>query len=291
LAASRRPSLPSFLKLWWTNTRIRLLVVLMTFLGIIDGFFTSIWIERHGIAGEVNPLAKWLFGSELAIVWLVTNVFASFFCGVILASSCLILEEGKRRFVALLSSLLVAVRTLVDGFYAIYYFNLGFLGPIVLALGAVVFIASRNILTYGYLGSPFGLFVAPSKYLRDLRLILATARIVLVQLVQGRVDMQTLRSTEYVSNSSLAKRLRNTRLILWVATIVIAPTLTLSLIQLLTLVSGTQSLPRWLRSLGIVTAIQGQLFLVSFILIIIMLIVLFYAFSSIFEILAERRRE
>jgi len=263
----------------------------MAFLGIVDGFFTSIWLKRHGIEGEVNPLAKWLFESELAIVWLAANVFVSFFCGVILASSCLILKNGEKRFVVLLYSLLVAVRTLVDGFYAIYYFNLGFLGPIVLALGAVVFVASRNILTYGYLGSPFGLSVAPSKYLRDLRLILATARIVVVHLTQGRVDVQTLRSTEYVSNSSLAKRLRNTRLILWVATIVIAPILTLSLIQLLTLVSGTQSLPRWLRSLGIVTAIQGQLFLVSFILIIVMLIVLFYAFSSIFEILAERRRE
>jgi len=263
----------------------------MTFLGIIDGFFTSIWIERHGIAGEVNPLAKWLFGSELAIVWLVANVFVSFFCGVILASSCLILEDGKRRFVALLSSLLVAARTVVDGFYVIYYFSLGFLGPIVLALGAAVFIASRNILVYGYVGSPFALFDALSSYWRDLKLTVATARIALVQLAQGRADVQALRSTEYISKSSLAKSLRDRRLITWIAAIVIAPILTLCLIQLFSILSGAQSLPRWLRSLGIVTAIQGQLFLVSFTLIIIMLIVLFYAFSSIFEILAERRPE
>jgi len=263
----------------------------MTILGVVDGFFTSIWIERHGIEGEVNPLAKWLFGSELAIVWLLTNVLVSFFCGVILASSCLILENGKRRFVALLYSLLVAARTVVDGFYVIYYFGLGLLGPIVLALGAVVFIASRNILSYGYVGSLFGLFDALSNYWRDLRLTVATARIALVQLTQGRVDVQTSRSTDHVSKSNLAKRLRGGRLILWVAAIVIAPILTLSLIQLLTILSGTQSLPRWLRSLGIVTAIQGQLFLVSFILIIVMLIVLFYAFSSIFEILAETRRK
>jgi len=259
----------------------------MTFLGIVDGFFTSIWIGRHGIAGEVNPLATWLFGSGLAVIWLVSNVFISFFCGVILASSCLILENGKRRFVALLSSLLVAARTVVDGFYVIYYFGLGFLGPIVFALGAVVFIASRNILVYGYVGSPFGLFDALLNYWRDLRLTVASARIVLVQLAHARVDVQTLRSTEHGGKSNLAKKLRERRLILWVAAIVITPILTLSLIQVLTVLSGAQSLPRWLRSLGIVTAVQGQLFLVSFILIIVMLMVLFYAFSSIFEILAN----
>lgn len=261
----------------------------MAFLGVIDGFFTSVWIGRHGIAGEINPLATWLFGSELAIVWMVTNVFVSFFCGVILASSCLILENGKRRFVALLCSSLVASRTVVDGFYVIYYFGLGFLGPIVFALGAVVFIASRNILVYGYVGSFIGLLDALSNYWRDLRLTVATARIALVRLAQEPVKVETW-PTEHVGKSNLAK-LRDRRLILWVAVIVIAPILALSLIQVLTFLSGTQSLPRWLRSLGVVTAIQGQLFLVSFILIIAMLIVLFYAFSSIFEILAETRQK
>ena len=265
----------------------------MAILGVIDGFFTSIWIERHGIEGEVNPLARWLFGNELAIVWLVTNGFVSFFCGVILASSCLILENGKRRFVAFLSSLLVAARTVLDGFYIIYYFDLGFLGPIVLALGVVLFFASRKILVYGFVGRPLGILDSISNWRnanwRDLRLIVATARIALTQLTEGRVEVQP-RSAEHVGNFSLA-RLRDRRLILWVAAIVIAPILTLSLLQVLTSLSGTQSLPRWLRSLGIVTAIQGQLFLVSFILIIAMLIVLFYAFSSIFEILAETRQK
>jgi len=263
----------------------------MTFLGIVDSFFTSTWIGRHGIAGEANPLATWLIGSGLAVVWLASNVFISFFCGVILASSCLVLTNGKRRFVALLCSSLIAARTIVDGFYVIYYFSLGFLGLMVFALGAIVFIASRNILIYGYVGSPFGLFVALSNYWRDLRLTVVTARIALFQLAQGRVDVPTSRSTGYVSEVSLAKRLRDRRLILWVAAIVITPILTMSLIQLLGVLSGAQSLPRWLRSLGIVTAIQGQLFLVSFFLIIAMLIVLFYAFSSIFEILAETRQK
>jgi len=286
----------SFLKLWWTSAKIRLLVVFMTILGIIDGFFTSIWIERRGVEGEVNPFARWLFGSELAIVWLATNVSVSFFCGVVLASSCLILVNGRRRFVALLSSLIIAARTVVDGFYIIYYFDLGFLGPIVVALGAVLFVASRNILIYGFVGRPFGLFEPLSNHWRnlnwrDLRLIVATARIALIQSARGRSEVQPLRSAEHQGKSSFAKKLRDRRIILWVAAVVITPILTLSLIQLLTFLSGAQSLPRWLRSLGIVTAIQGQLFLVSFILIIAMLIVLFYAFSSIFEILAETRRK
>jgi len=266
----------------------------MAILGVIDGFFTAIWIERHGIEGEVNPLARWLFGNELDIVWLVTNVSVSFFCGVILASSCLILKNERRRFVALLSSLLVAARTVVDGFYIIYYFDLGFLGPIVLALGAVLFFASRKILVYGFVGRPFGILDSISNWRnvnwRDLRLIVATARTDLIRLAEREVEVQPLRSAEHVGNFSLAK-LRDRRLILWVAAIVITPILTLSLIQVLTFLSGTQSLPRWLRSLGMVTAIQGQLFLVSFFLIIAMLIVLFYAFSSIFEILAETRQK
>jgi len=196
----------------------------------------------------------------------------------------------------LLFSLLVAGITIVDGFYVVYYFGLGFLGPFVLALGAVVFIVGRNILTYGYVGGPFGVFDSLSNYWtdlnwRDVRLTVAAARIALVQLARGRVDVQTLRSPQDIGKSNLAKKIRGRRLILWVAAIVITPILTLSLIQFLTFLSGAQSLPRWLRSLGIVTAIQGQLFLVSFILIIAMLIVLFYAFSSIFEILAETRRK
>jgi len=263
----------------------------MTFLGIVDGFFTSILIERHGIEGEVNPLAKWLFGSELAIVWLVANVSVSFFCGVILASSCLILEDGKRRFVASLFSLLITARIIVDGLYVIYYLGLGSLGPIVLAIGAVVLTASRNILAYGYVGSPLGLFGTPSSYWRDLKLTVATLRIALVKIAHERVGVQTSRSAEHFEKSNLGKKLCGRRLMLWVAAIVITPILTLSLIQFLTVISGAQSLPRWLRSLGIVTAVQGQLFLVSFILIIVMLIVLFYAFSSVFEILTETRQK
>jgi len=184
----------------------------------------------------------------------------------------------------------------VDGFYVVYYFGLGFLGPFVLALGAVVFIVGRNILTYEYVGGPFGVFDSLSNYWtdlnwRDVRLTVATARIALVQLARRRVDVEALRSPQDIGKSDLAKKLRGRRLILWVAAIVITPILTLSLSQLLTVLSGAESLPRWLRSLGIVTAIQGQLFLVSFILIIAMLIVLFYAFSSIFEILARTRRK
>jgi len=270
---------------------MRLLVVLMIFLGVVDGFFTTVWIERHGIWGEINPFAIWLFGSELAVVWLATNVFVSFFCGVVLTSSCLILENGKRRLVALLSSSLVAARTILDGFYVIYYFDLSFLGPIVFALGAVIFVASRNILVYGYVGSLSDLFTALSNYSRDLKLTFATAHIALVQLAKGRVDVRPSKSAENLVKSNPAKRLRGRRLALWVAAAFITPILTLSLIQVLTTLSGAPSLPRWLRSLGIVTAIQGQLFLISFFLIIVMLIVLFYAFSSIFELLAETRRK
>jgi hypothetical protein len=81
-------------------------------------------------------------------------------------------------------------------------------------------------------------------------------------------------------------KLKNKRLWSLIATIILCPFITLNLLQLLWKISKIQEAPKWLRSLGIVTQIQGILYIASFILIIIMLTVMIYSITVIFEAFA-----
>jgi hypothetical protein len=59
------------------------------------------------------------------------------------------------------------------------------------------------------------------------------------------------------------------------------PIALLLLLEALIQMTGVQSLPRWLRSIGIVTPVQGQVMLVAFAAIIITVGIMVYAVASL----------
>ncbi len=73
-----------------------------------------------------------------------------------------------------------------------------------------------------------------------------------------------------------------------ITTIVLIPLVTLGFLQILMIVSGVENLPRWLRSLGVVTELQGRLFLLGLVAIVVMIAIMIYAITTLFEILSRR---
>jgi len=91
---------------------------------------------------------------------------------------------------------------------------------------------------------------------------------------------------EYISIKQAKKnkgRLRNGRLWISLALAILCPFITLSLLQLFWKISKIQELPKWLKGLGIVTQMQGILYIAAFILILIMLTIMVYLIATIFE--------
>ena len=286
LAVDPQQSSGVFLRVWWTDVRVRLLVLLMTSLGVIDGVFTSFWIESHGIHEEMNPFARWLFGSELRIVWLLVNVAISFLSGVILASSCQVLEGNERRFVAWFFSLLLAVKTTLAGLHAIYYIDIEALAPAVLVLSVIVLFYSRNILLGGNI--VLDIVHVFSNLWTDVLWTLSAACSVVASI---RTDAVDLGSDARLDKPIIDRKHRGERLAFWIAVIVTAPIVALSVMEMIVHLSGAQSLPRWLRGLGIVTAVQGQLVLVSLGIVILTMVIMLYAFLTVFEILSDTREK
>jgi len=254
----------------------------MTSLGVIDGVFTSFWIESRGIHGEMNPFARWLFGSELSIVWLLVNVAISFLSGVVLASSCQILEGNERRFVAWFFSLLLAVKTTLAGLHTVYYLNTEVFSPAVVFLSVIVLFSSRNILLGGNI--ILDILHTFANVWADLLWALSATRSVVASI---RINTADLESGNVLDKPTVDKKHRGERLAFWISVIVIVPIVALSVMEMITQLSGAQSLPRWLRGLGIVTAVQGQLLLVSLGIVLLTMVILLYAFLTVFEILSE----
>jgi hypothetical protein len=75
-----------------------------------------------------------------------------------------------------------------------------------------------------------------------------------------------------------------------VAALILVPLATLTFLQILMNISGVENLPRWLRSLGVVTELQGKLFLVGLVAIVAMILGMVYAVATLFEILGKREK-
>ena len=73
-----------------------------------------------------------------------------------------------------------------------------------------------------------------------------------------------------------------------VGALVLIPLVTLGFLQVLMSISGVENLPRWLRSLGVVTELQGRLFLVGLVAIVVMIAAMIYTLITAFEFLGRK---
>jgi uncharacterized membrane protein len=81
---------------------------------------------------------------------------------------------------------------------------------------------------------------------------------------------------------------RRWRVMRVVVALILIPLVTLGFLQILMSISGVENLPRWLRSLGVVTELQGRLFLVGLVAIIVMVAAMIYAVITLFEFLGRK---
>jgi hypothetical protein len=101
------------------------------------------------------------------------------------------------------------------------------------------------------------------------------------------------RRFEYITHLQTSKNISRGgrtkwRIIKAVSALILIPLVTLGFLQVLMSVSGVENLPRWLRSLGVVTELQGRLFIIGLVAIIVMIAAMIYAVLTLFEFLSKR---
>jgi heme/copper-type cytochrome/quinol oxidase subunit 1 len=104
------------------------------------------------------------------------------------------------------------------------------------------------------------------------------------KVLHGARSFQDATSLQISSRSSSPQD-RKRQLIKAVGALLLIPVGTLVFLQILMNLSGVENLPRWLRSLGVVTELQGKLFLAGFVATILMIAGMIYAVLTLFEVL------
>jgi len=244
----------SIMLTWKTEWQTRLMVYVLVGTSLVDVAFTFLLISRLGVLGEVNLVIRRLFELNMAPLWACIAIPLSFVCGAVLGSGCILLTSRARKVSAILFSTAIAVRMAMNFYEAILYYGLEQLDILLLPISLIAFVLTWNILSR-------------TKSYQD----------------AGPLQIFTTKSSGH-------RRRRLTAAIL-VAALVLVPLATLTFLQILMNISGVENLPRWLRSLGVVTELQGKLFLVGLIAIVVMILGMVYAVTTLFEILGQREKQ
>ncbi len=124
------------LTLWWSETWVRNLVLLVTPVGIIDATFTMLLFNTIGADFEYNPIVRAALQTDWWIVWFVVNVF-SFFVFVMMAGSYYLYTRNSlvNNRTGLVSGL-IALRAALAALNVIRFYGLfpGVLGSILAGL-------------------------------------------------------------------------------------------------------------------------------------------------------------
>lgn len=253
------------------NKKLVVSAFLMTFFSLIDSYYTMISISRYGIFGEKNPFALFLFKLGLSKLWLIANVIGGFLITILFFLLITYLNERIKYFLLSFFSVLLTIKILTGiRYFCIFHFNFNIESSLI-GLGVLIFILITLFLTPKWRIVKF--FKEVLNSLSDLTLIFPSPKL------KVELKMKLIAKQSKWEKS----KLKNKKLWILLATIILCPFITLNLLQLLWKISKIQEAPKWLRSLGIVTQMQGILYLASFILIIIMLTVMIYSITAVFE--------
>jgi len=275
-------------RVWWRGRRIRVLTLAVIPLSLIDAYYTQLYISKFGVEGEANPIVRHMFEAGLGVYWPLLNTTASFVLTALLASSILLLYGDLQTIARAVFSAMMGVRTAMDTYYIIHDLRLIELRWSIVAVGVLAFVVCENaIKPWLNIGSlireTLHLFgeISPSRSLAAL-----------VGSIQVRLGVfsNLPRSQRGQGFTTMSGRLKDRRLLKPILILVLSPLALFIFLQLSqNLVSET--VPSYLRSLGTVTEIQGQLFLISLAVIILVLILVMYAVTSIFTILTRGKAE
>jgi len=244
-----RETVSSALSLWRRMWQTRIVVIILMGTSLVDVTVTILLVNRIGKVGEFNPFIRWIFELNLTIVWMFVSVTASFLCGAVLSWVYIHLKGRTRSATAALLSTVVAARV-SNNFYGVTtYWNLEKTQILLIPLCLFAFVLTWQVL-------------------------------------------HGIRSNEESTWPQISLKTPTQKKGRWLITkalvaLILVPLMTFTFLQALVIASGVQNMPRWLRSLGVVTELQGRLFLVGLIAIVIMVGGMVYGIATLFEILSR----
>jgi hypothetical protein len=243
----------------------------MVTFSIVDSYYTIVSMIKYGISGEKNPIALFLFNLGLAKLWIIVNAVLGFTVVVVFFLFIGYLQGSFKHLAISFFSLLLTIKVLISIYY-ICFFHFSF-NPSLINLGILIF--ALIILVLAPRQEFINFF---KKILNILNELILTFNLLNLKFKP--------KMKEYINIKQAKKnkgRLRNGRLWISLALAILCPFITLSLLQLFWKISKIQELPKWLKGLGIVTQMQGILYIAAFILILIMLTIMVYLIATIFE--------
>jgi hypothetical protein len=238
------------LSAWRTLSSTRVLVYLFVATSVFDVIFTYLLVGRMGTTGELNQVTIWLFELNMLPIWACGAVFASFLCSAILGSGCIVLRSKARMISTILFSTAISTRVGMNFYMAALYSGFEQSTVLLLPVGLAVFVLTWKTLS-------------------------RTRRF---------EDITHLQ----ISRKPSRRQRTKWRIIKAVTAVILIPLVTLGFLQILMNISGVENLPRWLRSLGVVTELQGRLFIIGLIVIVVMIAAMIYAVLTLFECLSKR---
>jgi hypothetical protein len=256
---------------------------MMATTGVVDAVLTWISLERFGTVGELNPTILQFHRMGLLPLWSFITIVSSLLGGSILVSVCLMFKGGTRDVAATSFGLILGVRLAATTVSIGNCYKIPFFGSAGILTGVGVFLLARRYLTDRVTVTADVILWN----IKDLAFTLMDMGARLSQILLPTTQPKMNSSSSFATNVVQKKSRRSAWRRILTPVFLIAVTL-VALVGVLELLRGTvfQSVPWWLRELGIVEQMQGQAFLVVFISILLTLAVLTYCVLSIVEALS-----
>ena len=271
------------LRAWKRSRGSSLFVYLMTVTGVMDAVLTWISLEYFGTVGELNPAILQFHRMGLLPLWSFITVVSSLLGGSILVSVCLMFKGGTRNVAATAFGLLLGIRVAATTVSIGNCYKIPFLASAGMLAGVGVFLLARRYLTDRVTVTADVILWS----IKDFAFTLMDMGTRLSQIVlptpQPKINSSSSFATDVVQ-----KRLKRSAWRKILTPIFLIAVTLVALVGVLEFLRGHvfQSVPWWLRELGIVEQMQGQAFLVVFVSILLTLAVLTYCILSIAEALS-----
>jgi hypothetical protein len=250
------------------------LVVLVAALTLIDSFATWYVVTGSGLQAEANPLIRYFFQEELGYVWLIGNLILTCVAVVLLGGLFERSDPLERQYFAIALSLLFALKLLsaLSHVNSVYQTNSIWLVSILFTIG-LFFMVDRSLITGRF---PDALTL-PREILSNFSYV--AKRLMTLELRTS----SSIASIGSPPHRGKRQQWSKGRMVMWIVVASAAPVVLLIFLEFLMRLSGVSALPRWMRSLGVVTAVQGQIMIVALASIILTLAIMVYAISSLFN--------
>ena len=285
--------IPWILTAWWNKRSLRLLVALLVITGAIDIAYAWMSMDRLGATHELNPAVRHFYQEGLITVWLIINMVASLFGGMILGSLSTLSDFKARKDAATGFGILLGFRFATTSIALTNYYLLSRFGWSVILAGFVIFLMIRRYLLEGCIISGKALLLALGDCYSATRDLLNS---VMLSIRRSLIEHkhQALRTKAESSNGTILNgtfSLQEKRSLLKYCLVIFI--VFGMLLGLLTVLQGFvfTAVPWRLRELGIVTEIQAQVFLIGFVSILVATAIVFYLLSSVFEIVTRHRED